>query len=153
MKFAVAVLLSCLFAVYADDMGVARKMSDNKFAPMQGLPQCVTLAVESGDPTKGPSVILFKATAGCMFPWHWHTPTEQVMMVSGSAKLEMKDSGASTVLGAGGYGMLPSKHVHQFTCMSACSAFVISDGTFDIHYVNASGGEITPDQALTKKKK
>src|SRR5258706_433643 len=83
-KFAVAVLLSCLFTAYADDMGVTRKMSDNKFAPMQGLPQCVTLAVESGDPTKGPSVILFKATAGCMFPWHWHTPTEQVMIVSGS---------------------------------------------------------------------
>ena len=152
MKFAVAVLLSCLFIASADDMGVARKMSDNKFAPLPGLPKCATLAVESGDPTKGPSVILFKATAGCMFPWHWHTPTEQVMIVSGSAKVEMKDSGASTVLSAGGYAMMPGKHVHQFTCTAACSAFVSSDATFDIHYVDSSGGEITPDQALAKKK-
>jgi hypothetical protein len=43
------------------------------------------------DPSKGPSVIAFKGAAGCLIPWHWHTPTEQVMIVSGSMKLEMKD--------------------------------------------------------------
>ena len=133
-------------------MGVMRKMSDNKFTTMPGLPSCATLAVESGDPTKGPSVILFKAAAKCQFPWHWHTPTEQVMIVSGSAKVEMKDSGTTSVLGPGGYAMMPSKHVHQFTCNSACSGFIGSDAPFDIHYVDASGAEITPEQALAKKK-
>jgi hypothetical protein len=48
--------------------------------------------------------------------------------------------------------MMPSKHVHQFTCTSACSAFVSSDAAFDIHYVDASGAKISPDAALTKKK-
>ena len=152
MRFAVAVLLSGLFIAYADDMGVMRKMSDNKFATMAGLPECATLAVESGDPTKGASVILLKGAAKCMIPWHWHTPTEQVMVVSGSSKVEMKDSGSTAVLGVGGFAMMPSKHVHQFTCTSACSAFVSSDAAFDLHYVDASGGEITPDQALAKKK-
>ena len=152
MRFAIAVLLSCLFIAYADDMGVIKKMSDNKFAPMPGLPSCATLTVESGDPTKGASVILFKATPKCQFPWHWHTPTEQVMIVSGSAKVEMKDSGTTSVLGPGGFALMPSKHVHQFTCNSACSAFVSSDAPFDIHYVDASGGEITPDKALASKK-
>src|SRR5437868_14358090 len=109
------------------------------------------MAVESGDPTNGSSVIVFKGTAGCAIPWHWHTPTEHVMVISGSAKVEMKD-GANAVLGAGGYAMMPSKHVHQFTCASACSAFVSSDAAFDIHYVDASGAEISPDVALTKKK-
>jgi quercetin dioxygenase-like cupin family protein len=151
MRFAVAALLSCLFIAHADDIGVMRKMSDNKFAPLPGMPQCTTLAVESGDPTKGPSVILIKAAAGCMIPWHWHTPTEQVMMVSGSAKVEMKDSGTIAVLGPGGYAMMPSKHVHQFTCTSACSAFVGSDAAFDIHYVDANGGEISPEQAVAFK--
>ncbi len=47
---------------------------------------------------------------------------------------------------------MPSKHVHQFTCASACSAFVSSDAAFDIHYVDASGAEISADAALTKKK-
>ena len=48
--------------------------------------------------------------------------------------------------------MMPSKHVHQFTCMSACAAFVSSDAAFDIHYVDAKGSEIPPEAALLKKK-
>jgi quercetin dioxygenase-like cupin family protein len=151
MKLVLAAL-ACTLIARADDMVVLRKMAENKFAPMAGLPQCVSMAVESGDPSKGPSVIVFKGPAGCLIPWHWHTPTEQVMIVTGSAKLQMKDGGKTAVLGPGGYAMMPSKHVHQFTCASACSAFVISDAAFDIHYVDASGAEISADAALTKKK-
>lgn len=149
--FAFAVF-TCLFIVHAEEMGVLRKMSENKFGPLPGLPACATLSVESGDPSKGPSVILLKGTGGCLIPWHWHTPTEHVMVVSGSAKIEMKDTGNAAVLGPGGYAMMPSKHVHQFTCHSACSAFVSSDTAFDLHYVDANGGEISPEQALAKKK-
>jgi len=141
----------CLFAANAEDMGVARKLSENKLGPLPGMPACISMAVESGDPAKGPSVIVFKGTAGCMIPWHWHTPTEHVMIVSGTAKVEMK-GGSATTLGAGGYAMMPSKHVHQFTCTAACTAFVASDGAFDIHYQDAAGKEITPDVALAKKK-
>ena len=151
MKFTV-VLFACLVAAQADDMGVLRKLSENKLSPMAGLPSCITMAVESGDPSKGPSVIVFKGTAGCSIPWHWHTPAEHVMIVTGSAKVEMKDTGKTAVLGPGGYAMMPSKHVHQFTCTSACSAFVSSDAAFDIHYVDSGGAEISPDAALTKKK-
>jgi len=111
----------------------------------------VSMAVESGDPSKGPSVIVFKGTAGCKIPWHWHTPNEHVMIVSGSAKVEMK-GGSSAILGAGGYAMMPSKHVHQFTCATACAAFVNSDAAFDIHYQDANGKEIPPEAALGKKK-
>jgi len=151
MKITIA-LLGCIFVVLADDMGVARKMSENKFAPMPGLPACATLAVESGDPSKGASVILLKGPAGCRIPWHWHTPTEHIMMVSGSAKVEMRDSGQTSSLGPGGYAMMPSKHVHQFTCTSACAAFVSSDAAFDIHYVDANGSEIPLETASSKKK-
>jgi quercetin dioxygenase-like cupin family protein len=151
MKVTIA-LLGCIFVALADDMGVARKMSENKFAPLPGLPACATLAVESGDPSKGASLILLKGPAGCRIPWHWHTPTEQIMVVSGSAKVEMRDSGRTSSLGPGGYAMMPSKHVHQFTCSSACAAFVSSDGAFDIHYVDAQGGEIPLEAALSKKK-
>jgi quercetin dioxygenase-like cupin family protein len=149
MRF-VAVIFVCLLIAQGEEMGVLRKLSENKLAPMPGLPSCITMAVESGDPSKGPSVIVFKGTAGCLIPWHMHTPTEHVMIVSGSAKVEMK-GGNSATLGPGGYAMMPSKHVHQFTCTSACSAFVNSDGAFDIHYVDANGKEISPDAALAKK--
>lgn len=150
MRFA-GLMAVCLFLANGQEMGVLRPLAENKFAPMAGMPSCVTLAVESGDPSKGPSVIVFKATSGCVIPWHWHTPNEHVMMVSGSAKVEMK-GGKPATLGPGGYAMLPSKHVHQFTCVSSCTAFVQSDATFDIHYVDASGKEIPVDAALTKKK-
>jgi quercetin dioxygenase-like cupin family protein len=150
MRF-VALIFASLLIAQAEDMGVLRKLSENKLAPMAGLPTCTNLAVESGDPGKGPSVIVFKATAGCVIPWHMHTPVEHVMIVSGSAKVEMK-GGSSAILGPGGYAMMPSKHVHQFTCTSACSVFVASDGAFDIHYVDADGKEISPDVALAKKK-
>ncbi|MBI2687579.1 MAG: hypothetical protein HYX27_14810 [Acidobacteria bacterium] len=141
-----------LFIAQAEDMGVVRKLADNKLAGMPGMPACVTMAVENGDSSKGPSTIVFKAASRCTIPWHWHTPNEQLMMVKGSAKLEMK-GGTATVVGPGGYAMLPSKHAHQFTCVSACTAFVHSDGPFDIHYVDADGKEITPDAALGTKKK
>jgi hypothetical protein len=75
------------------------------------------------------------------------------MIVSGSAKFEMKGESGGTVLGPGGYAMLPPKHVHRFTCTTACTGFVTSDGAFDIHYVDASGKEIPAEAALPKKKK
>jgi quercetin dioxygenase-like cupin family protein len=150
MKFAAAVF-ACLFVAQADDMGVLRKLSENKLSPMAGLPSCITMAVESGDPSKGSSVIVFKGTSGCSISWHWHTPTEHVMIVSGAAKVEMR-GGSSAILGPGGYAMMPGKHVHQFTCTSACTAFVSSDAAFDIHYVDAEGKEIPPDTALAKRK-
>src|ERR1044071_6492670 len=115
MRLSLAVF-ACVFAAHADEMGILKKMSEITFAPLPGLPSCFTNAVESGDPSKGPSVILVKGAAGCQVPWHWHTPVEHVMIVSGSAKIEMKDGGKSAVLGPGGYAMMPSKHVHQLAC-------------------------------------
>jgi quercetin dioxygenase-like cupin family protein len=153
MRVAVA-FIALLFAAPALAQGsaVVRKMSESKFGPVAGLPTCIHAAVQSGDPAKGASILLFRGKAGCTVPWHWHTPTENVMMVSGSAKFEMKDQGATTV-GPGGYAMMPSKHVHRFTCTSACTGFVTSDAAFDIHYVDASGKEIRPEAALPKKRR
>ena len=90
----------------------------SKFTNFPGVPQCMTGAVQEGDPSKGNAVLLLKAQSGCMVPWHWHTPSEQLMMVSGRAKAEMKD-GAPVILRAGDYLNLTSKHVHQFTCLAS----------------------------------
>ena len=142
---------ACLFIAYAENTGVVRKLSEAKFGPTPGLPECISAAVESGDPSKGPSVIVFKGTAGCSIQWHWHTPTEHVMIVSGTAKVEMK-GGATATIGPGGYAKMPSRHIHQFTCTSACLAFVSSDAAFDIHYVDANGKEISREAVLSKNK-
>jgi quercetin dioxygenase-like cupin family protein len=139
-----------LCALAQDKAGVTT-MAASKFAPLPGLPPCMTLSVQRGDPTKGGAVILAKATPGCTVPWHWHTAGEGLMMVSGRAKIEMKDA-APAPLVAGDYVYLPGKHPHEFTCASACTFFDTTEGAFDIHYIDKDGKEIPPDQALASKK-
>ncbi len=122
-------------------------MAEMKFVTIPGLPTCSTGSVQSGDPTKGPSIILGKLAAGCSFPWHWHTPSEHLMMVTGVGRLEMKD-GKPLALRAGGFAMMPSRHVHQFRCDAPCALYIYSDVAFDIHYVDGQGRDIAPDEAL-----
>lgn len=122
-------------------------MATMKFVTVPPLPTCATASVPHGDPTKGPSFILAKGSAGCVFPWHWHTPNEHVMIISGEASLEMKDATAVT-LQAGGFALMPSHHVHQFKCLSACALYVYSDAAFDMHYVDKQGNEISAADAL-----
>lgn len=124
-----------------------RNVAEMKLTTLPGLPSCATAAVQSGDPTKGGSIIFAKIPTGCTIPWHWHTPTEHVMIVSGIARLDMKDA-KSLVLHSGGFAQLASHHVHQFYCQESCSIYIYSDVAFDLHYVNAQGNEITPDEAL-----
>ena len=128
--------------------GVAgRNVPEMKFVTFPGLPTCATGSVQDGDPTKGPSILLAKTTAGCTFPWHWHTPIEHVMMVSGAGSIEMK-GGKPVTLKAGGFAQMPSHHVHRFTSSGASLLYIYSDAAFDIHYVDAKGDEIPPDVAL-----
>ena len=116
-----AFLLSLLSLVAAgaapsSDTPVAQNVGADKFQKVPGLPDCLTVAVEQGDPGKDASLLLVKTTAGCKVPWHFHTPNEQLMMVSGIGRVEMKDEQGAE-LRAGGFAYAPAKHVHQFTCV------------------------------------
>jgi quercetin dioxygenase-like cupin family protein len=126
---------------------VGRNIGEMKFVPVPGPPTCAPGSVQSGDPTRGPSVILGKLGAGCVVPWHWHTPNEYLMIVSGVVRLEVKD-GKPLTLRAGAFALMPSRHVHQARCPAACVLYVHSDTAFDIHYVDPQGNEIPPDDAL-----
>ena len=136
----------------ADAAAMAKNVGDQKFEHIPGTPECMLGTALSGDPGKGPALLMAKFASGCTVPWHWHTPDEHVMLASGVGRVEMKDA-KPVMLRSGGYAMMPSKHVHQFTCVSACVMFLRSDGVFDTHYVDTGGNEITPDEALKAKKK
>jgi quercetin dioxygenase-like cupin family protein len=136
----------------AEDKMVYAAKASSKFVNFPGLPTCMMGSVQHGDPASGPSVILAKSAAGCTVPWHWHTADEQLMMVSGSAKVGMKD-GQPTSVRSGDYLSLPGKNAHQFTCVTACTLFIMPSGAFDIHYVDKDGKEISPDEALKSKGK
>lgn len=120
---------------------------NNKFANLPGLPVCMTAAVLRGDPTKGPATMMLKFTPGCVVPWHWHTAGEQLLLVSGRGKADMKD-GKPIAMTPGDYASLPPKNVHQFTALTAAGMLFMPEGAFDIHYVDKGGNEIPPDQAL-----
>ena len=124
-----------------------RNMAEMKFGTITALPTCMSGAVQNGDPAKEAFIILVKLATGCSIPWHWHTASEYLMIVSGTGRVEMKD-GPSQTLRAGGFALLPAHHVHQFLCKNKCTFFFYSDGAFDIHYVDAQGTEISPDDAL-----
>jgi quercetin dioxygenase-like cupin family protein len=142
-------LIGLTYVVAAQDMGAMGVASPatSKFANMAGLPSCMTLSVLHGDPSKGPSAILLKFKPGCSIPWHWHTANETLVMVSGTANAQMKD-GKPMAMKAGDFLYLPAKGIHRFTAQSAVLLYDLPDGAFDIHYVDAAGNEIPPDQAL-----
>jgi quercetin dioxygenase-like cupin family protein len=119
----------------------------SKFVTMPGLPACMTIAVQRGDPSKGPSTLLLKFAPGCVVPWHWHTAAEQLMVVSGRCKAEMKD-GKPMAMNPGDFAYLPAKNIHQFTAVTAVMMFDLPAAAFDIHYVDAKGNEVPPEQAL-----
>ena len=137
----------------AQDRPILQNTPPDKLQPIPNTPACLTAAVQQGDPAKGESVLLIRATGGCHVPWHWHTPNEQLMMVSGTARIEPK-GGQPVDVRTGGFGYAPSKHPHQFTCVGRpCMFFLRSDGVFDVHYVDQNGGEIPFEQAIGKTKK
>jgi quercetin dioxygenase-like cupin family protein len=146
------VLMAGAEGLRADDVSpVLAAAKAAKFANLLGLPTCLTAAVLKGDPSKEAAVILLKLSTGCVVPWHWHTAAEDLVMVSGAGKLAMQDGTVNTVQ-TGDYGFLPEKHVHQFTCAASCLLYDLPQGAFDIHYVDASGNEISAEQALGKPK-
>ena len=140
-----------LFAGVAG-MATSKQMSDMKFERFPGMPECADASGVSGDPSTDPSLFLVRMKSNCIFPWHWHSSNEELMIVSGKATIEMKDGNNLNVTG-GSYAMMPLQHIHRFNCHKDCVFFVRPDGVFDMHFVNEKGEEITPEQALAAQKK
>jgi quercetin dioxygenase-like cupin family protein len=149
-------LLTCSASVAAQESSEAaiiKKAATSKFITVPNVPACITVAVERGDPATGPSVLLNRFAAGCSVPWHWHTPNEQLMIVSGVLRIEMKGE-KPVVQRAGDFALMPARHVHRATCVGApCVFFLSSDGPFDVHYAGPSGEEITLAEAQKQSKR
>jgi len=144
---AVGLVALCAWAQGGDQTHAANP-SELKFGSAPYLPACLTMAPEHGDPSKGAFTLMLKFTSGCTVPMHWHSSGEQLMLVSGSGKMQTSD-GKSSPVDRGGFAYIPAKHQHAFTCVTACTAFLSGDAAFDIHYVDKSGNEIPADQALS----
>ena len=112
------------------------------------LPACVTAAILRSDAATGAVTLLGKMTHGCLVPWHWHSPNEQVMSVRGLLRVQFKGEDP-VLLKEGGFAFFPARRIHQVGCLSeSCLFYVATDGAFDIHYVNDADEEISPDKAF-----
>jgi quercetin dioxygenase-like cupin family protein len=145
--FAAVLGLSNLSAQTSDDKVIVATAAAAKFGPAANAPDCFTISVERG------SVILAKFAPGCVAPFHWHTPSETVMIVSGALEIQMKGD-KPLVAHRGDFAYMPPKHVHRATCTGAapCLVFLTSDAAFDIHWVDADGKEIALEAALKSAK-
>ena len=128
-------LLLLVAAGLVHAQGVVRSLSEVKFEQDADV-KCLSSAVESGDPSKGPSTIILKAPANCVIPWHYHTAEEQLIVIQGKVPTEMEGM-PKQVLEPGGFAMMPGKAKHRFSCQSksGCVLFVTFDKAYDIFWV------------------
>src|SRR5215472_17035974 len=124
--FAVEVVLGLLFwgllfftgAAFAQQPAqplVATKLADAKFATLASVPDCFTVAVEHGDPGKGPSSVLVKLEPGCDSRTHWHAADASVLVVGGPLEMEMQGEKTSSTK-RDDFFFLPSHHIHREIC-------------------------------------
>jgi quercetin dioxygenase-like cupin family protein len=134
--FVMVVLFTVMVgSAQAPSGGVVRPLAGAKFAADDDL-KCLSSVLENGDPATGASTILLKAAPGCVVPPHFHTAEEQLIAVRGEVSTGMEGMSA-TVLGPGGFAMMPGKKTHWFTCVSKteCLMFVTFDQKYDITWV------------------
>jgi quercetin dioxygenase-like cupin family protein len=150
-RWIIGLFLLCCLPVYlvAEDAGgmVMAAAASSKFVNLPGLPACLKISVQRGDPTKQAATLLLKFAPGCVVPWHWHSAGEQLLVVSGTGSAQMKD-GKSAPVHAGDYAYLPAKNVHQFKAVTAVTMFLLPDAAFDIHYVDRDGKEVPAENVL-----
>lgn len=118
--------------------GIVNPIAAVKFE-QDGDVKCLSSAIEAGDPAVGASTFILKAPPKCLIPWHYHTAEEQLIVIRGAVLTEM-DGISPTVLGPGGFAVMPGKEKHQFSCKSKgeCIVVVVFDRKYDIFWVRGS---------------
>lgn len=145
---ALSALLATPLMAHADGI-LLQDPNGADFQSSPGVPECTSFAGLRGDLGKGPGTLMVRMRPGCVVPFHWHTPSEEILILQGAPLAQMLGE-RPVILKVGSYSQLPSKHVHRFRCTSKedCVLFLVADGVFDIHFVDDSGKEISTEEAL-----
>jgi quercetin dioxygenase-like cupin family protein len=138
-----------LTAQTSKDEPMLTRFKDVKFEHLPFLPDCLMIYSEHGDPTTGPSHVLSRMTPGCVIPWHWHSPNEYMLVVSGAYENQPRGE-AAFIMHSGDYSYLPSHHQHRGMCRGPepCIGFLYSDAPADVHWIDEKGNEISITDAL-----
>lgn len=131
------------FAQFSE-AGHATPLDQVQFHAGKKIP-CLSSAPETGDPDRGRSTEILKASKDCVVPWHYHTAEEQLFVAGGTLVTEMEGMPAAT-LERRGFAAMRGKQKHQFTCRSAdpCILFVAFNQKYDIIWVDKAAGPPNP---------
>jgi len=79
--------------------------------------------------------LLARYPVGHVFPAHWHSANERVVLIEG--RISTEEGGRKEFLEAGGYAYMSAKQVQRMKCVSEtrCSFYVFWDGPLDFHPV------------------
>ncbi len=102
---------------------------------------------DAGDPTGSQTIILredpgtqsvellARYPAGHVFPPHWHSSNERVLLLEG--RLSIQNEKTVEYLDPGGFAYLPATQPQKMACVSRtrCSFYVYWDGKLDFHKV------------------
>jgi glyoxylate utilization-related uncharacterized protein len=85
------------------------------------------------DPKTGSVELFARYPAGHVFPPHWHSGNERIVLIEG--RLAVEDRPANRFIEPGGYAYLPARQVQKMTCASdtRCSFYVFWDAPLDFH--------------------
>jgi quercetin dioxygenase-like cupin family protein len=85
------------------------------------------------DPQSGAFELFARYSAGHIFPPHWHSANERIVLLEGRMSIEI--DGVKKMLDPGGYAYLPAKQIQRMACVSTmrCSFYVYWDGKLDFH--------------------
>jgi hypothetical protein len=83
---------------------------------------------------------------------HWHSQGEIVIVVSGTAEIEVPNHKPVT-LGAGGYYFQPPHQLAGGRFPKGTIGFTQFDGPIDTHYVDSTGRGISREQAFAREAK
>lgn len=130
------------------------KLAAAMFATLPNAPDCMTVAVERGDPAQGSSSVLVRMTPSCDSRTHWNSAAASVLAISGTTQLDIKGEKSSPML-VGDFVFMPAHHIHRERCTGTvpCVFYAERYGPFDVHYVDSAGNEIPEAEALRGAKK
>ena len=124
------------------------------FQTAAGVPECTRFDVLRGDMAASSSTMMVRMDSGCVVPYQWHSPNEELIMLRG--EIEAQFLGGNVLnLANGAYLLIPTGKPHRFRCSSqeACVMFIAADTAFDIHFVDQDGKPISAEEvdAATEK--
>jgi quercetin dioxygenase-like cupin family protein len=85
------------------------------------------------DSKSGAIELFARYPAGHIFPPHWHSANERIVLIEG--RISIENNGTQRFIEPGGYAYLPAREVQSMTCASQirCSFYVFWDAPLDFH--------------------